>query len=166
MSATATFSVWRIVSKLLMLLAFVVLTGIGIRTIPGDPRVGWLATILFGTMGVVTVVEIVRICGVEQKQGHAVKAPLRLRQTLVYAGTLIITLFLGVTDNVISELFTHSFPRPGVWLGTFLTTLVFYPLREQKENYPNFTFWAIYCALLGMMSVGLSYLKDWIERAL
>jgi uncharacterized membrane protein YoaK (UPF0700 family) len=85
---------------------------------------------------------------------------------LVYAGTLIATIVFGVTDNFISESFTQSFPRPGVWLGTFLTTLAFYPLREQKENFPNFTVWAIYCALMGMVSVGLSYLKDWGEQLL
>jgi uncharacterized membrane protein YoaK (UPF0700 family) len=108
----------------------------------------------------------VRICGLEQEKVPNVKASSSIRPALVYAGTLIVTIVFGVTDNFISESFTQSFPRPGVWLGTFLTTLAFYPLREQKENFPNFTVWAIYCVLMGMVSVGLSYLKDWGEQLL
>jgi hypothetical protein len=159
MSATATFSVWKILGYLLALLAFVVMAGIGIRTIPANPRGGWFATILFATMGVIAVVEIVRICGLDQDQIPEIKAQSGIRQALVHAAALIITIFLGVTDNFISESFTQSFPRPGVWLGTFLTTLAFYPLREQKENFPNFTVWTIACALLGVASVVVSYLK-------
>jgi uncharacterized membrane protein YoaK (UPF0700 family) len=117
-------------------------------------------------MAVATVVEIVRIRGLDQNKVPNVKAKSSIRPALVYAGTLIATIVFGVTDNFISESFTQSFPRPGVWLGTFLTTLAFYPLREQKENFPNFTVWAIYCALMGMVSVGLSYLKDWGEQLL
>lgn len=166
MSATATFSVWKLLGKLLTLLAFVVLTALGVRAIPRNPREGWFAAIVFGVMSVLAVVEIVRICGLEQDKVPDVKAKSSIRPALVYAGTLIVTIVFGVTDNFISESFTQSFPRPGVWLGTFLTTLAFYPLREQKENFPNFTVWAIYCALMGMVSVGLSYLKDWGEQLL
>ncbi|HSE16600.1 MAG TPA: hypothetical protein VLB46_06080 [Pyrinomonadaceae bacterium] len=166
MSATTAFSAWKILGYLLALLAFVVMAVLGIRNIRTNPREGWFATIVFGTMGVIAVVEIVRICGLDQDQVPEVKAKSSIRQALLNAGALIVTIFLGVTENVISESFTQSFPRPGVWLGTFLTTLAFYPLREQKENFPNFTVWAIACALMGVASVGLSYLKDWIEQAL
>ena len=48
----------------------------------------------------------------------------------------------------------------------FLTTLAFYPLHEQKEDFPNLTLWAIFCALLGMVSVGLSYFIDLLEQFL
>jgi hypothetical protein len=172
MSSTtqATFSVWKILGNLLALLAFAVMAGLGIRTIPTNPRVGWFATITFGTMCVVVVVEIIRISGLDQEQAQDqtpdIKSRLSVRPALVYAATLIVTIFLGLTDHFISESFTQSFPRPGVWLGTFLTTLAFYPLREQKEDFPNFTVWAIACALLGVASVVVSYLKDWIEQLL
>ena len=166
MSATATFSIWKLLGKLLTLLAFVVLAALGVRAIPRNPRGGWFAAIVFGVMSVFAVVEIVRICGLEQDKAPNVKAKASIRPALIYTGTLIVTIVSGVTENFVSQAFTQSFPRPGVWLGTFLTTLAFYPLREQKENFPNFTVWAIYCALLGMVSVGLSYLKDWGEQLL
>ena len=166
MSATATFSVWKLLGKLLTLLAFVVMTALGVRSIPRNPRGGWFAAILFGVMSVAAVVEIVRICGLEPDKVPSVNAKSGIRSALVYAGTLIATIVLGLTDNFISESFTQSFPRPGVWLGTFLTTLAFYPLHEQKEDFPNLTLWAIFCALLGMVSVGLSYFIDLLEQFL
>ena len=165
-TANATFSVWKILGNLLALLAFALMMGLGIRTIPTNARVGWFAAIVFGAMCVFVIVEIVRICGLDQDQVPDVKSQLDIRQPLVYVGAAIVTIFMGVTDHFISEAFTQSFPRPGVWLGTFLTTLAFYPLREQKEDLPNFKIWAIYCALLGVVSVILSYLKDWIEQVL
>lgn len=140
--------------------------GFGIRSIPTNPRVGWFASILFGVMCVAAVFEIVRICGLDVDEIPDVKAQLNVRHMLVDIGAVVVTIFLGVTDNLISRPFTQSFPRPGVWLGTFLTTLAFYPLREQKKDYPNFTRWAIFCALMGVVSVVLSYLKDWVEQAL
>lgn len=168
MSSTshATFSVWKILANLLQLLAFAVLMGLGIRTIPANPRVGWFAAILFGTMCVVVVIELVRICGVDQDQTPTVQTGVNIRRALIYAGSLIVTIFLGVTDHFISASFTDSFPRPGVWLGTFLTTLAFYPLRDQKQNFPNFTLWTIFCALMGAVSVVVSYLKDSVEQLL
>jgi len=133
---------------------------------PTNPRVGWFAAILFGTMCVVAVIEIVRICGLDQNQTPAVATRVKIRPALIYAASLIVTLFLGISDHFISSSFTESFPRPGVWLGTFLTTLAFYPLRERKEDFPNFTFWTIFCALMGAVSVVVSYLTDWVEQLL
>jgi hypothetical protein len=52
-TANATFSAWKILANLLALLAFAVMAGLGFRTIPANPRVGWFAAILFGTMCVV-----------------------------------------------------------------------------------------------------------------
>jgi len=165
-TANATFSVSKVLKTLLGLLAFAVMAGFGIRRIPTNPREGWFAAILFGIMCVVAVIEIVRICGLDQDQSPAVATRVRIRRTLIYTGSIIVTLFLGIADHFISESFTNSFPRPGVWLGTFLTNLAFYPLREQKEDLPNFTIWTIYCALTGVLSVAISYLMDWVDRLL
>jgi len=165
-TANATFSAWKVLEYLLGLLAFAVMAGLGIRTIPTNPRVGWFAAILFGTMCVVVVIEIFRICGLDQDQTPTVKTRVKIRRALIYAGSLIVTIFLGLTDHFISASFTNSFPRPGIWLGTFLTTLAFYPLREEKEQFPNFTRWTIYCALMGVASVVISYVGDWGEQLL
>jgi hypothetical protein len=139
---------------------FALLTAIGIVLIPRQPRTGWACTILFGTMGVITVVDLVRQCGLQQERVYDVKSQFSIRRVLVPVGVTFVTLFLGLAENLISMLFTDSFARVGVWLGTFVTTLAFYPLREQKDL--NFKIWVVLCALMGVASVALSYVKDWL----
>lgn len=143
-----------------MLLMFTLLTGLGIVLIPKHPRTGWGCTILFGTMCVLTVIDLVRQCGLDQDKVPDVKSQLSIRRALVPVGVTFVTLFLGLAENLISMLFTDSFARVGVWLGTFVTTLAFYPLREQKDL--NFKIWIVFCALMGVASVALSYVKDWL----
>ena len=145
---------------------FAILTGIGIVLIPKKPRTGWACTILFGTMGVITIIDLVRQCGLKQDQVPDVKRQLSMRRALVPVGVTLVTIILGLAENLISMLFSDSFARPGVWLGTFLTTLAFYPLRDHTEQDLNFKYWIILCALMGVASVGLSYVKDWIEIVL
>src|SRR6185369_15171185 len=105
----------------------------------------------------------VRQCGLKQDRAPVVKSQLSIRRALLPVGVTVVTIFLGLTENVISMFFTDSFARPGVWCGTFVTTLAFYPLREREHQQFNFKFWIIFCALMGVISVGLSYLKDWLE---
>jgi len=137
------------------------LTGMGIKLIPTDPKTGWCATILFGTVFVIAVIDLVRQCRKDQDQVPHSKRQLSIRRALVPVGVILVTLVLGLTDNFISVLFTASFPRPGIWLGTFATTLAFYPLRTQKEL--TFKLWIIFGALMGVAAVALSYVKDWLE---
>ena len=139
---------------------FALLTGIGIVLIPRQPRTGWACTLLFGTMGVITVIDLVRQCGLKQERVPDVKSHFSIRRVLVPIGVTFVTIFLGLAENLISMLFTDSFARPGVWLGTFVTTLAFYPLREQKDL--NFKIWIVFCALMGVAGVALSYVKDWL----
>jgi hypothetical protein len=154
------FSVGAVLACLFRLVIAAILTGIGIVMIPRDPRVGWISTILFGTCAVVMVIELVRVCGRDQVKVPDVKSQLNIRRALVPAGVTLVTIILGLAENLISLLFTDSFARPGVWLGTFATTLAFYPLREQKDL--GFKVWIIFGALMGVAAVALSYLKDWL----
>lgn len=168
MSAPAKdqFDIGKILGYLFALLIFALLAGIGLRLIPKNPKVGWFSLVLFGTMCVLTVVEIVRICGLDQDQVPEVRSQLNLQRLVLPVGSIIVTLFLGLADNFISFAFTNSFPRPGVWFGTFVTTLALYPLREQEQKDLNFKFWIIFCALMGVASVIVSYVKDWLENVL
>lgn len=156
------FYIGTILGTLLALLIFALLTGIGIRLIP--KRVGWAATILFGTMCVVAVFDLVREISAEEDKIPDVKSQLSIRRALIAVGVILVTLFLGIADEFISFLFTNSFPRPGVWLGTFVSTLAFYPLREEK--YATFKKWTLVCAVLGVVSVIFSYGKDLLVKIL
>lgn len=158
------FYIGTVFGSLFGLLIFALLTGIGIRLIPRQPKIGWFSTVLFGTMSVVTVFDLVREISAEQEKMPDVKSQLSIRRALIAVGVILVTLFLGIADEFISFLFTNSFPRPGVWLGTFVTTLAFYPLREEK--YATFKRWTLVCALLGVLSVILSYGKDLLVKTL
>jgi len=158
------FYIGSILAALFRLLICVLLTGIGIVLIPNDPKLGWACAILFGTMGVISVIDIVRQCGLDQDKVPDVKSQLSIRRALVPVGVTVVTLFLGFADNLLPVLFTNSFPRPAVWCATFVTTLAFYPLREQTDL--NIKLWIIFCALMGVASVVLSYIKDWLEIVL
>jgi|RhiMethySRZTD1v2_1073278.scaffolds.fasta_scaffold06732_13 hypothetical protein len=158
------FYIGTILGTLLGLLIFALLTGIGIRLIPRQPKIGWVSTVLFGTMCVVTVLDLVREISLEQDKMPDVKGQLSIRRALIAVGVTLVTLFLGIADEFISFLFSNSFPRPGVWLGTFVTTLAFYPLRDEKHA--DFKRWTLVCAILGVASVILSYGKDWLVNVL
>src|ERR1044072_434138 len=160
------FYIGSILASLFVLVLFALLTGIGIVLIPRDPKGGWACTILFGTMGVITVIDIVRQCGLDQDKVPDVKSQLSIRRAVVPVGVTLATLFLGFAENLLALLFTASFARAGVWCATFVTTLAFYPLRDHTEQDLNFKYWVILCALMGVASVGLSYVKDWIEIVL
>lgn len=164
--AREQFYIGKIVGYLLALLIFAVLTGIGIKLIPQNPRVGWFATLLFGMMCVFAVVEIFRHCGLDQDEVTDVHSQLSVRRLLVPVGSILVTVFLGIADNFISIFVTGPFPRSAVWFGTFVTTLAFYPLREKKERDLNFKLWVVYCALMGAASVVISFLKDRLETLL
>lgn len=126
------FYIGSILAALFRLLICILLTGIGIVLIPNNPKLAWACTLLFGTMGVISVIDIVRQCGLDQDRVPDVKSQLSIRRALVPVGVTVVTLFLGFADNLLPLLFTN-FPRPAVWCATFVTTLAFYPLREQTE---------------------------------
>lgn len=163
------FSAGELVKFLFFLVSFVLLTLWGVRHIPRDPRTGWFGTILFGTMAGACVVKIFQICRAEkapiQPKTKGVKQ--RVRSAVVWAGTGGVAIFLGLADRYIAELPGPFSTRLNVWLGTFLTTTAFYPFRgeQQKEYLPGFFWWVVYCALMGLVSVGLDFImsiKRWV----
>jgi hypothetical protein len=111
------------------------------------------------------VLDIVRICGADEQPRGYVKPTQRLRQTLVHVGTAAVSIFLGLSEHFISHWLNESVAA--LWVAAFVTNLAFYPLRgEEKRDLPNFRLWAIYCALLAMASVVLSYIGDGLRAAM
>lgn len=158
------FSAGELVKHVFFFVAFVLLTLWGVRHIPRDPKTGWLGTILFGTMAVLCVVKIFQICRAEkapiQRETKGVKQ--RVKSSLVWVGTVGVTIFLGLADRYIAELPGPFSRHLNVWLATFLTTVAFYPFRgeQQKEYLPGFFWWVLYCALMGLFSVGINFIMS------
>lgn len=158
------FSVTEIFGSVVALIFFIVLASVNVLIIPVRPRLGWFGTILFGFMTVVTLVDIVKLCGADEPPAD-LKLSQRFRVALVRVGTVIVTLFMGIGEGLFSEWMNGS--AIAVWSATFVTTLAFYPLRrEQEREVSSFRLWTIYCALLGVGAVVLSYLADWLRAIL
>ena len=158
------FSVTEIVGSVLALMVFIVLTSWGVLLIPVHPRVGWFATILFGLMAVLTILDIVKISGADEPPAD-LKLSQRFRYSLVRVGTVIVTLFLGLGEAFFTQWMNGSVIA--VWFATFVTTMAFYPLRgEEQRHVSSFRLWAIYCALMGLGAVVLSYFADWLRTIL
>ncbi len=76
----------------------------------------------------------------------------------------MLSIFFGLFERLLSSLATVRMPVIGIWLATFVSTLAFYPFRgEQAQDLPTFKLWAIYGALMGVASVGISYLYRWLD---
>ena len=85
-----------------------------------------------------------------------------IRSSLVWSGTIIVSIFLGVLARILAERAFVRLPVIGVWLATFLVTLAFYPFRgkEEQEVLPTLKLWSLYCAGCGVISIGISQLSQ------
>jgi hypothetical protein len=127
-----------------------------------SPRTGWSGVLLFGVMTILAALEVVKVRNHKIVKGEGTTA--NARTSLIWTGTIVISIFLGLLEHVLSKLAIPRMPAIGLWLATFVSTLAFYPFRgEQAQDFPTFKLWAIYCALMGFVSLGFSVLSRWLN---
>ena len=127
-----------------------------------SPRTGWSGVALFGVMIILAVFDLSKLRDHKIVSGEGIRA--NVRAPLIYSGTIILSIFFGLLEVLLSSLAIFRMPVIGIWLTTFVSTLAFYPFRgDQEENLPGFKLWVIYCALMGAVSVGTSYLYRWLD---
>lgn len=127
-----------------------------------NPRTGWFGVLLFGVMTSLAAFELAQVRNYNIVRGEGVRA--NVRTSLIWSGTFMVAVFLGLLERLLSSLTIVRVPLIGVWLATFVTTLAFYPFRgEQKQDLPTFKIWVVYCALMGIASLGMSYLFRWLH---
>lgn len=127
-----------------------------------SPRTGWSGVILFGVMTVLAAFELVQVRDYKIVKGEGTRA--NVRTSLIWSGTIMVSIFFGLLERLLSSLAIRRMPVIGVWLATFVSTLAFYPFRgEQAKDLPTFKIWVIYCALMGVASLGMSYLFRWLD---
>lgn len=127
------FSVGEVIKFVLAFMAFLLLTLWGVRTIRSEPKTGWMATIVFGTMMVLAGVTVFRLCSADEVPVVEAKLSRRLRSSLIRFGTVLVSIFLGVADNLIAEAVSPPYGRPAVWLAAFVTTLAFIHSEIRKK---------------------------------
>ena len=127
-----------------------------------SPRTGWFGVLLFGVMTVLAAFELVKLRNYKIVRGEGTRA--NVRTSLIWSGTIMISIFFGVLERLLSTLAIVRMPIIVVWLATFVSTLAFYPFRgEQAKDLPTFKLWVIYCALMGVASLGVSGLYRWLD---
>lgn len=90
----AHFSIAEVLKNLVALMLFAVLTGWGLRTALVRPgKTGWVAMVFFGTLSVLTLLNIIRLCGLEDEVVVDPKSRRPIRNALVQAGMLVVTFF-------------------------------------------------------------------------
>lgn len=135
---------------------------LGLMVIRSSPRTGWFGVVLFGVMTILGVVDLVKLRNHKIVKGKGTRA--NVRTSLIWSGTMMVAFLFGLLERLISSLAEVRMPLIGIWLATFLTTLAFYPFRgEQAQDLPTFKIWAIYCAVMGFASIGMSYVARWLD---
>jgi len=146
-----------------MLLAFILLTLWGTTEIKINPRLGWFAVALFGTMAVFSIISIFTLPR-ELKNRVSVREALSLKGAYMRVGTIAVSIVLGVAGEIIFGAMRGLWPKFAIWASSFVTTAAFYPFRgEWKKDYPNFTYWAILSALMGVAAVIVALFMDWLK---
>ena len=134
---------------------------LGLMVTGSNPKTGWSGVALFGTMTILAAIELVKLRDHKIVKGEGTRA--NVRASLIWSGTIGLSIFFGLLEAVLSNLAIFSMPIIGIWLTTFVSTLAFYPFRgEQAKDFPTLKLWVIYCALMGVVSLGMSDLYRWL----
>ena len=143
---------------LLGLAAFMLLSLIVTRSNPGT---GWLGVALFGVMTALAGLELVKRRNHKIVKGEGTRK--NIRAAVICSGTMIVSVFFGLVGTLLSNFVMLRRPVIAIWFATFVSTLAFYQFRgAQEKELPTFPLWAIYCALMGFVSVAISYLQRWL----
>ena len=135
---------------------------LSLKVTRSDPKTGWSGVVLFGVMTILAALELVKLRDHKIVKGEGTRE--NIRASLIWSGTIILSIFFGLLEVLLSNLAIFRMPFIGIWLITFVSTQAFYPFRgDQAKDFPTLKLWAIYCALMGVVSVGISNLHRWLN---
>jgi hypothetical protein len=142
---------------------FLVMTLWGVVQIQRNPRLGWVGTILFGTMLVLSIIELCRLPRVLKTRVSNDREAWNPKRAYITIGTVAISVVCGLLGEAITTSLNGFWPNFGIWLGCFVSVAAFYPFRDMKDDYSTFAYWSIYAAVCGFISVGMAHLANWLE---
>ena len=156
-------TILEITKRITFVNVFLVLTLLGVVEIQRKPRLGWAITILFGTMLVLSVIELCRLPRVLKNRVANEREAWKPRRFYIPIGAFAVSILFGLVGHLITASLDRFWPNFAIWLGGFVSVAAFYPLRGMKEDYPTFSYWAIYAGVCGFISVGMAHLSNWLE---
>ena len=153
---------FELTKRVLVLLGLTGFMLLSLMVVQSNPRTGWAGVSLFGVMTILAAIDLVKLRDRKIIKGGGARA--NVRASLIWLGTIVLSIFFGLLAAVLSSLSIIRMPVMGTWLTTFVSTLAFYPFRgEQAKEFPTLPLWAVYCALMGLASVGISSLYRWLD---
>ena len=153
----------EVLKRIFYLVAFVLLTLGSVRGIGLNSRLGLFAVAVFGSMLVLSAVSILRVRR-DIRAGAGVRKKVTFKGAYMWAGTLAVSLLLGVVGEMIIGVMTGVLPRLAIWVASFVSITAFYPFRDKHEKDLNFPLWLIYAGLMGILSVVIAQFMSWLER--
>ena len=153
---------FELTKRVLVLVGLAGFLLLGLIVTRSSPKTGWSAVVLFGVMTILAAVDLIKLRDHKIISGEGARS--NVRASLIWFGTMVLSIFYGLLAAVLSNLAIFKMPVVGLWLTTFVSTLAFYPFRgEQAKELDSFPLWAIYSALMGVVSVGISQLDRWLD---
>jgi hypothetical protein len=118
----------------------------------------WAGVMIFGGFSLVAAWEIAKL-----RKKKVIRSPLRqgFKASFHWVGSIAIALLFGLGGELIATSLDGLRLGVAIWVGAFVSTLAFYPFRgDQKNDFPTFPLWLIYCAVNSSFSVGISMLSS------
>ena len=136
---------------------------LGLIVTRSNPRTGWFGVLLFGVMTTLAAYDLFTLRNHKIVKGEG--SGVNIRSSLIWSGTILISLFFGVLERILAELAIVRLSVMGLWLATFVVTLAFYPFRgkEVQDDIPTFKIWILFSAIMGVVSIGASHLSRWLD---
>jgi hypothetical protein len=166
------------IKYILMLAFFLACLGLSIKLVgDGELRLGWASVALWGVMSALTVYYMIRDCFTSEararhmekaraaKSGGAKSRLDGLKAHLVTIWSIFAAILIGAASSLVTKkLGSQVVPSIAVWLGSFFFTLAFYPFQKrQKDGIREFPVWAIYSALMGVLSIIFFHVEGWLR---
>jgi hypothetical protein len=156
-------TILEIPKRIMFVLVFIPLTAWGFVEYQRNPRMGLFGIAVFGTMLLLSMVALIRLPR-DLKTRAGIKEVHSVRGAYMWTVTLGLSFILAFAGKLIFEALNGFWPNIAIWLSSFLANLAFYPFRGQmKEDYPTFGPWAILSGVMGILSLVLAHIFNWLE---
>ena len=148
--------------RILFVIFFFFVTLLCLSQIRRHPRLGWLGAAFFGTLAVMSMVSVFHLPR-DLKNRVGVREAFSFKRASILTVTMAVSIFLGVVGEFMVDVMDGLWPSLAIWLASFVTTALFYPLRgEMKSDAPTFLPWAVYSAMCGVVSIVSAKLNWWL----
>ena len=160
----APVTILEVPKRIIFVVCFIPLFLWGLVEMNKDLRAGLAGTVIFGSMLVLAIAQLIQLPR-DLKKSVDIKDAHSFKSTYVWVGSVAASFLIGALGELIFAGLNGFWPNFAIWVSAFLTTLALYPFRgaEMKKDYPTLKPWAVLSVVWGVVSVILAHLFDWFK---